>query len=216
MHYRTLFLCALLACAIVATACSRRPRSTADVPRVVPMAFQVTVAPFTQPTDTGELILGQLPEDQGRIETKDLPALDTQFRHVLNGSTKRSFVYATAMPRIGTGLHSSAQPQGLPRWLAYGRAQKAQLLLVPLVLTWHEREGSKAGVIKPAHVRLEFFLLRVSDGTIAGRSVFEEKQEGLADNLLTVGAFIKRRGAWVSANDLAAEAMAKAIKELGL
>lgn len=84
------------------------------------------------------------------------------------------------------------------------------------MLDWHQREGSKAGVTNAAHVRVEFFLLRVDEGEVASRSVYDEQQVGLADNLLNMGTFIKRRGQWVTAEQLAAEGMRKAVKDMGL
>ena len=63
---------------------------------------------------------------------------------------------------------------------------------------------------------MEFFLLKVDDGTLMNRSIFEEKQVGLTENLLTVGSFFKRKGAWVTAEDLSVDGMRKAIKDLGL
>ena len=48
------------------------------------------------------------------------------------------------------------------------------------------------------------------------RSVFEEKQEGLVDNLMNVGTFFKRRGQWVTAEELTEDGMRKAVKDMGL
>lgn len=214
---RLLLLPALII-ALIACACSRRPRSTADVPRTVSQAYVVHVAPFTQPITSGQLITGHIPEPQGRIAEEQLPSLDQQMRTILSTETKRRYKFITAVdhPKDLTRFHSSGQPQALPLWLAYGKKQGAQLLLVPQVLDWHEREGSGAGVINPAHVRVEFFLLNVDKGLIMGRSVFEEKQQGLVDNLLNVGSFIQRRGQWVTAEQLCVEGIRKAAKDLGL
>ena len=48
------------------------------------------------------------------------------------------------------------------------------------------------------------------------RSVFEEQQEGLVDNLLNVGTFFKRHGQWVTAEELSEDGMRKAVKDMGL
>ena len=83
-------------------------------------------------------------------------------------------------------------------------------------IDWHERQGSTAGVTDPAHVRVEFFLINVASGYVMSRSVFEEKQEGLANNLMNVGTFFKRRGKWVTAEELTIDGMHKAVKDMGL
>ncbi|WP_165174892.1 hypothetical protein [Desulfovibrio sp. ZJ369] len=212
-----LVLC-LLCLALAAGACSRRPRSTADVPRPISAKYAISVAPFTQPINASQLIVGRIPEDQGRIPHDMLLALDMQLRHVLMTDTRRQYTFIAPqnLPPDLTTFHSSEQPQALPRWIDYGKKQGAQLLLIPQVLDWHEREGSRAGVTQSAHVRAEFFLLKVDEGTLMNRSIYEEKQVGLTENLLTVGSFFKRGGAWVTAEDLTVDGMRKAVKDLGL
>ena len=58
------------------------------------------------------------------------------------------------------------------------------------------------------------------DFVFSGRNklipVFEEKQLGLSENLLNMGSFLKRKGQWVTAEDLSVESMRKAVKDLGL
>ena len=219
MQSRLHILLLLALCLVLATsACSRRPRSTADVPRSLSQSYAVSVAPFTQPINTSQLITGHIPDNQGRIADEQLPSLDRQFQSLLTAETKRQYTFINALdlPKDLTKFHSSEQPQALPLWVAYGKKQKAQLLLVPQVLDWHEREGSNAGVTQSAHVRVEFFLINIATGTVVDRSVYEEKQEGLVDNLLNVGSFIKRKGQWVTAEQLSIEGMRKAVKDLGL
>ena len=54
------------------------------------------------------------------------------------------------------------------------------------------------------------------DGTLMNRSIFEEEQVSLTENLLTAGSFFKRKGAWVTAEELAVDGMRKAVKDMGL
>lgn len=202
----------------VACACANKPQSTADIPRLISPGLAVAVAPFTQPVHPGQLLMGQIPEKQGRIPRDALLELDRALRQALLTGSKRQydFIARTKLPDDLTKVHSAGQPGALPRWLAYGQSHGARLLLVPQVLDWHEREGSEAGVTSSAHVRCEFFLLNIPEHGLVSRSIFEEKQVGLADNLLGVGDFFKRRGAWVSAGELATEGMRKAVGDLGL
>ncbi|WP_022655784.1 hypothetical protein [uncultured Desulfovibrio sp.] len=218
MRTRLHILLLIVLCLALAVSCARRPRSTTEVPRPISSSFKISVAPFTQPTNASQLIVGRIPEDQGRIPGDMLPALDMKLREVLLTDTKRqyNFIVRQNLPPDLTEFHSSEQPQALPLWEAYGKKQGAQLLLIPQVLDWHQREGSKAGVTRSAHVHVEFFLLKVDDGTLMNRSIFEEKQVGLTENLLTVGSFFKRRGTWVTAENLTVDGMRKAVKDLGL
>ena len=198
--------------------CSRQARSTADLPYMLSNSIKVAVAPFTQPRDPYHLISGQIPENQGQIKHDELLALDRDLRDVLLQDSKRSydFIPKQNLPRNWSAAHSSGQPSALSRWLAYGRQEGAKYLLVPQILDWHEREGSEAGVTNSAHIRAEFYLLNIEREGVQGRSIFEEKQVGLVENLLTVGDFMKRRGQWVTAEQLTVEGMRKAVKDLGL
>lgn len=208
----------VLGLCFIICACARQPASTADVPRLLSQSYRVSVAPFTQPLNPGQLITGQIPEEQGQIPQDELLLLDMDLRDALQGDTNRRYFF---IPRQNLHQelnysHSTGQPDALARWIAYGKKHDAQLLLIPMVLNWHEREGSQAGVTSSAHVRVEFFLLNITTGTLLNRSTFEEKQVGLIDNLLSVADFVKRKGQWVSARQLAQEGMAKAVRELGL
>lgn len=218
MNIRHLLFLFMLSLALAAMACARKPQSTADVPRHLSQTYKISVAPFTQPLNAGQMLSGQLPEDQGKAPPDALLALDADLRHALMAGTARQYSFLPA-PHPHDDLmvtHASGQPNALAQWLAYGRKHNAQYLLVPQVVDWHEREGSEAGVDRSASVRVEFFLLNVTAGQIAARSTFEEKQVGLVDNLLNVGSFIRRKGQWVTAQRLADDGIANAIKELQL
>lgn len=205
----------MLAC-LLQTGCARK--SSAPQGRILPPAYKISVAPFTQPVDPSQLINGTLPEKQGLIPPNELEGLNLELRRVLLTSTNRQyeFIPVQNLPKDWHSAKSSAQPSALGRWLEYGRKHNASWLLVPQVFDWHEREGSEAGVTSSAHIRLEFFLLDISKGLPLKRSVFEEKQVGLVDDLLSVGTFVKRGGKWVTSRELGIDGMIKAVQDLGL
>lgn len=204
-----------ICCLLLFSGCSQKPGSTADVPRLLPQSYKISVAPFFQPIHFGQIIMGNIPENQGKIPADALMGLDADLRQILLTDTKRQYNFLTLGNNLAT-YPASAQPRGLQFWLDYGRSHSLQYILVPQVLDWHEREGSQAGVEKSAHTRVEFFLINVPAGLVVGRTVYEEKQVGLVDNLFGVADFIKRRGQWVTARQLAQEGMKKAVLELGL
>ena len=211
-------LCALLSLLVLTGGCNRKPASTADVPRSLSHQYKIAVAPFTQPRDISQLIMGQLPQPQALAARDVLIAQDRQLRDVLYTTTKRSYDFlprTRPLPDLKR-FHTSERPQALPLWVEYARKTSADILFIPQVLTWRDRQGSAAGVTEPAHVRLEFFLLNIKEGNIIGHSVYEGEQQGLTENLLNVGDFFKRQGKWVTAEELAREAMIKAVKDLNL
>lgn len=195
--------------------CTRQPTGTADVPRLVSQSHRISVAPFSQPLVASQLFTGQIPIPQGKIPAGELKTLDRDLREVLYSTTKRQFDFLSSPPSPVSGVLGS-QPQALDYWLTYGEEHNLDYILVPQVLDWNERQGSEAGVSSSASVRLEFFLISIPQKVLLSRSIYEEKQVGLIDNILTVGEFIKRKGQWVTANTLAREGMLQAIKDMGL
>jgi hypothetical protein len=71
-------------------------------------------------------------------------------------------------------------------------------------------------VATSASIKVEFYLIDIARARLLKRSVFEEQQVGLSDNLLTLNKFFKRKGRWVSAAELTQEGISKAIKDFGL
>lgn len=210
-----LSLLAILAVLCMMAAC--HPGRTAN-PQIVSAGQAIAVAPFMQPRDPSQLIVGNIPPDQGEIPPGDLDALDQALREVLGTRTSRAYSYLepNVLAEVFKQVRSTGQPQAMQAWLAYGKSHHLDYLLVPQIIDWHERAGSEAGVTESAHVRAEFFLINVPASILAGRSVYEVKQVGLAENLLTVTEFFKRRGRWVTATQLATEGMENAVQELGL
>lgn len=219
MRFRLTNMALLALClALFSLGCTRQPRTTADIPRSLSPSYSIAVAPFTQPISTSQLIMGEIPKDQGRIAPEMLPSLDRALRDVLLTETKRHYTFVPRHMPLPDKMryHDSNQPQALSAWAAFAKGLKTDLLLVPQVLNWHQREGSRAGVTRPAHVRVEFFLINAQQGTILDRSVYDVEQTSLTSNLLEIGEFFKRQAGWATADELAREGMVKAIKDMTL
>ena len=205
---------AVLAAVLCMALCACAPRHAAQP---IEEDISVGIAPFTQPMSTADMLLGQLPEKAGKMPADMALQLDRDFSMALRKNTKRRTV---ALPHrnvpAGNAMHNAVSAAALPKWVAYGKQNKVRLLVVPQVLNWEERRGSAAGVTEAAAVCIVFYMVDVERGEIVTRSVTEEKQVGLLDDLSRVGSFFKRHGAWITAEEMAQEAMVKAIKELGL
>ncbi|WP_297228818.1 hypothetical protein [uncultured Desulfovibrio sp.] len=219
MRFRLTNMALLALClALFSLGCTRQPRTTADIPRSLSPSYSIAVAPFTQPISTSQLIMGEIPKNQGRIAPEMLPSLDRALRDVLLTETKRHYTFVPRHMPLPDKMryHDSNQPQALSAWAAFAKGLKTDLLLVPQVLNWHQREGSRAGVTRPAHVRVEFFLIDAQQGTILDRSVYDVEQTSLTSNLLEIGEFFKRQAGWATADELAREGMVKAVKDMTL
>lgn len=180
-----------------------------------PPAVTIGIAGFYQPTSTNEMLAGYMPEGTPKVDSKIFPQLDSDFEDILRASTNRDYYgtdrsYKCIRDNRGNGQTAYAF------WMSVGKCMNVDLLLVPQVHAWQERQGSEMGAELPAAVVMDFFLLDVKNQSLISRSRYDERQKALAQNILDMGKFIDRGGKWVTAHELAREGMKKAIKEMGL
>jgi hypothetical protein len=189
--------------------CQPEKRPAAPLPDL-----RIGIAPFTQPTSTLDLLAGYIAEDQGKISPESLISLDDVFADILR-TTKRAYTFIKSE---GVVLkRKNGDSTAFDHWVNVAKANNVDLLIVPMVIDWHQRDGGEMGVRDPAEVKIDFFLFDARDsGQLLQRSHFSEKQKDLASNMLNVNTFIKRGGKWLTAEELTREAMLKAAREFGL
>ena len=211
MRFRHVLL--VLCCLCLLAGCQKAPEQQ----RLIMPDLVVAVAPFTQPTQTTELLSGFIPEDQKKISEQTLAQLDDLFHGKLDRS-KHPYVFLSDadiggdMARDERGRRSA-----LVTWAKRARAAGADMIIVPQIITLQERVGGKAGVVTAAAVNEDFYLIDARDpATLVMRSHFAEEQKPLASDLTRIGAFFRRGGSWITAQELAAEGMDKAVEKFGL
>jgi hypothetical protein len=94
-----------------------------------------------------------------------------------------------------------------------GTELEADGIILGYVYRFRERKGFSLSVEKPASVAFEIHLIRVSDGAIVWKGIFDKTQASLMENLLQIASFIKEGGKWVTAKELAAEGMDDVLKD---
>ncbi len=94
-----------------------------------------------------------------------------------------------------------------------GKELEADGIILGYVYRFKERKGYALSVEKPASVAFEIHLIRVSDGAIVWRCIFDKTQTSLMENLLQISTFIKEGGRWVTAKELASEGMNEVLKD---
>ncbi len=189
-------------------------------PLVVPFTtVTIGVVGAIQPMGTSDLLAGYIPENRELASAQAVTEFNTMVLQTLKtmSNPARHFTPVSS----GAGVNPSTERRAghnsaLAHWIEVGRKAGVELLLVPQILTWHEREGSAAGVVSSAELATNFFLIDVTEGLLLSRSHYAEKQEGLTNNLLKMGDFFKRGGKWVPTLTLAQEATEKMVKEFGL
>ncbi|OGW56584.1 MAG: hypothetical protein A2Y48_04885 [Nitrospirae bacterium RIFCSPLOW2_12_42_9] len=84
-----------------------------------------------------------------------------------------------------------------------GNKTGADAVLTGVVTRYENREGGPVGVRKPASVGFETNLTSTIDGTILWNGRYAETQKTLVEDLSLLPTFIKRKGRWLTADELA-------------
>ena len=211
MKLRHFFLAIL--CFALISGCQKAEESSRFImPDVV-----VAIAPFTQPTQTSELLSGFIPEGQKEITDKKLAELDALFHSKLH-SDKHKLIFLSQADIDGPmAKDERGRRNALVTWAERAARAGADMIVVPQIIELQERVGGEAGVISAASVNEDFYLIDARKPyALLQRSHFAEEQQSLASDLTKIGSFFRRGGKWVSDLELAAEGMDKAVKELGL
>ena len=95
-----------------------------------------------------------------------------------------------------------------------GRRQGAQVVCCAYLYAFRKRVGRDFGVETPARVSFELNLIRVDTGAVIWQRDFCETQQALNDDLLKIGRFIRRKGRWVSAEEMAVQALQDLVEEI--
>lgn len=195
-------------------ACQRNAPSAPELPDL-----SIGVAGVMQPMGTTDLLAGFIPEGRVLASPEAVTAFNDALMQTLKAQTRRNYTFILqAGGNDPTGKRSASRNGALAYWTAVGKRMGVDLLIVPQLIDWREREGGSAGVTSSAAVNMDFFLIDVrgEEGELLSRSHFKEKQVGLADNLMNFDTFFKRGAKWLTAQDLAMEGTQKMIKEFGL
>ncbi|WP_458401193.1 hypothetical protein [Mailhella sp.] len=211
MKLRHFFLAVL--CFALISGCQKAEESSRFImPDVV-----VAIAPFTQPTQTSELLSGFIPEGQKEITDKKLAELDALFHSKLHSDKHKLVFLSQADIDSPMAKDERGRRNALVTWAERAARAGAAMIVVPQIIELQERVGGEAGVISAASVNEDFYLIDARKPyALLQRSHFAEEQQSLASDLTKIGSFFRRGGKWVSDLELAAEGMDKAVKELGL
>ena len=211
MKFRVFLLAILTVCLLAGCEKSSGP-SRFIMPDVV-----VAVAPFTQPTQTSELLSGFIPGGQKEVSAKKLAELDALFHSKLNGQ-KHKFVFLSLADIAGPlAKDERGRRNALVTWAERAARAGADMIVVPQVIELQERVGGEAGVISAAAVNEDFYLIDARKPyTLLQRTYFSEEQQALTSDLTKIGSFFRRGGKWISDIELASEGMDKAVEEMGL
>ncbi len=93
-----------------------------------------------------------------------------------------------------------------------GKKLGVDLIFVGFLFRFEQRVGSSLGVDKPASVGFDVHLIRLRDRKMVWTGKFDETQRPLSENLLKMGSFIRRKGSWLTAEELSSVGMDEMLK----
>jgi len=80
------------------------------------------------------------------------------------------------------------------------------------VFCYRERQGYSYSVEQPASVAMSVHLIRVSDGEIVWKGIYDKTQASLMENIFDVSSFIAEGGKWVAVEKLTELGINKILK----
>ncbi len=97
-----------------------------------------------------------------------------------------------------------------------GKSFSSDAVLFGYIYRWRERVGKKYGVISPASIAFDLHLISTENGSILWKGSFNKTQLSLSENLLDLSTFIRSRGTWLTARELAQIGLEKLLGNLSL
>ncbi|MEX0999793.1 MAG: hypothetical protein WD000_07530 [Thermodesulfobacteriota bacterium] len=90
-----------------------------------------------------------------------------------------------------------------------GRVLGADTVMVGTISQYSDRGGSQWATDSPSTVSFSVDLLSTKDGSVLWGTSFTETQKPLFDNLFEIKKFVKRKGKWITADEMAKEGARK-------
>jgi hypothetical protein len=90
-----------------------------------------------------------------------------------------------------------------------GRVLGADTVMVGTISQYSDRGGSEWATDSPSTVSFSVDLLSTKDGSVLWGTSFTETQKPLFDNLFEIKKFVKRKGKWITADEMAKEGARK-------
>jgi hypothetical protein len=93
-----------------------------------------------------------------------------------------------------------------------GKTLNMDFIFIGVLFRFEERIGSSIGAEKSASVGFDVHLIRLKDEKMVWTGKFDETQRPLSENLFKIGSFIRRKGSWLTAEELSSVGMDEMLK----
>lgn len=198
----TLFCIFIFSCSVPIQKVEKSPQAVSERPVYVSVEIKkIALVPFSSDTE--------IPLDKERYMT------DIFYNELISKVLKVNIIPLESSASEFTRLQAE-YPELPDRELAVKVANNlgAQGVLIGRIVAYSEREGGELGVSSPASIAFSVDLLNTANGEKIWENYFAETQRPLFENVIEVGKFFKRRGRWISADELAKEGVIEVVDEL--
>jgi len=104
------------------------------------------------------------------------------------------------------------KPTGVKHLIEIGKNMDADAIIAGAVYSFKQRVGTKHSVDSPASVAFEIHLIDTRDASILWSGYYNETQQALSENLFKMNTFFKRRGVWITAEEMAVTGLEELLK----
>jgi hypothetical protein len=202
---------------LVAAGCQSAPAVTPAVSSSPSQTRTILVWPIADMAAIyGEQTGGKCPLSGKVFKTAEVVPADTQkrlTRHLIESleAVPGLTVLPPGQARGAVSGLITDSPQGLPprlEMIEAARSTGADAVLATNIYRFRQRIGEAYGVDRPASVAMGLFLIESPSGKRAWNAHFDETQRTLFEDLFRLDSFVKRKGVWVTADEMAAGAIA--------
>ena len=88
-----------------------------------------------------------------------------------------------------------------------GLSLDVDAVILGYIYRFRQRVGKRYSAELPASVAFDIYLIDVETGRILWRGYFDETQRPLSEDLFELGTFLKRKGRWITAKEMAHSAL---------
>jgi len=133
----------------------------------------------------------------------------------LRRQTRFQTVPSSEAPEVLGALQSTSDAQRSPlKALAQtGRMLNADLVFQGYLYRFKNRVGKDYSAESPASVAFDLYLIDSRAQKVVWSAYFDETQQALMDDLRFIGTFFRRGARWITAEEMASEAMTAMFKE---
>jgi hypothetical protein len=124
-------------------------------------------------------------------------------------------------PRV---RHDPHQPVGVRLWeqaertrlVEAGHAAGTELVMTGYIYRFRQRVGSRYAAVTPASVALSVHMVSAADGRDLWYGTVDDTQSALSEDLFKFKTFLKRKGTWVTAEQMAESELEALLEKLPL